>query len=101
MLIAGFESVTAEARSSFANLSVQQFNWKQSSQQWSIAQCLDHLFTANNAYFPIFESVIKGEHRATLWERLPLLPRFFGNVLIQSLEPTSTPKGDGSRWFSR
>jgi DinB superfamily len=91
-LILGLQSVAAEARASFTHLSEEQLNWKQSPQQWSIGQCLDHLVTANETYFPIFEKVMKGEQQATLWERMPLLPSFFGKMLIKSLEPSSSRK---------
>jgi DinB superfamily len=91
-LISDIQSVTDEAQTSFAHLSGEQLNWKQSLQQWSIGQCLDHLVTSNNTYFPTFEKVIRGEQRATLWERMPLLPGFFGKTLIKSLGPLSTRK---------
>lgn len=84
--------ITDEVKQSFGQLSSSQLNWKPSAEQWSVGQCLDHLITANSSYFPTFEKILRGEQKATLWERVPFLPSLFGKVLIRSLEPASTHK---------
>ena len=92
VLVSEAREIAADTHAGFATLTPQQLNWKPSVDQWSIAQCFDHLMTANGAYFPIFEKVLSGEKEKTFWERLPWLPAFWGNLLIKSLDPESTRK---------
>jgi hypothetical protein len=56
-----------------------------------VAQCFDHLITTNEGYFPVVDTVLAGRKR-TLWESVPVLPGFFGGLLIKSLDPASTRK---------
>lgn len=85
-------TIAQEAQQVFGRLNQTQLNWKPSANQWSIAQCFDHLITANEHYFPIFNAIIKGEKRTTFWERLPILPGFFGNLLVKNLQPDASRK---------
>ena len=87
-----FDAIAESTRQTFGSLTAAELNWKPGVDRWSIAQCLDHLFTGNRAFFPVFERVARGEKRNTLWESMPLLPHLFGQLLIKSLEPTSTRK---------
>jgi hypothetical protein len=91
-LIAGASVITNDVQRDFGSLSVRQLNWKPSPDQWSIAQCIDHLATANAAYFPIFEKVVNGEKKNTFWESLPWIPAFWGKMLIQSVAPQAERK---------
>ena len=91
-LIAEAGHIAAEAQQTFGELTAQQLNWKPNAETWSISQCFDHLITANKAYFPTIEQIIKGEKRRTFWESLPVLPTFFGWMLIKYLSPESTRK---------
>ena len=84
--------IAAEAQQTFGELSEQQRNWKHNAESWSIGQCFDHLVKANESYFPLIEQSIKGEQPRTFWESLPLLPTFFGWMLIKFLSPESTKK---------
>jgi hypothetical protein len=91
-LLAEAEAVARDAQQVFGKLTAQQINWKPGDQQWSVGQCFDHLITANRAYFPIFEQIINGEKKNSLWESMPLLSGFFGRLLIKALRPESTGK---------
>jgi hypothetical protein len=91
-LIAGASVITDEVRRDFGSLSVQQLNWKPSSDRWSIAQCIDHLETTNKAYFPIFEKIVNGGKKNTFWESLPWFPVFWGKMLIKSVSPEGARK---------
>src|SRR5262244_451966 len=73
-LISTADAITNETLAGFGGLTAQQLNWKPGANQWSIAQCFDHLVTANGAYSPIFEKVLNGEKKNTFWESLPWLP---------------------------
>jgi len=46
------EAVAADAQRAFGHLNAQQLNWKPGADSWSVAQCLEHLLTANYAMFP-------------------------------------------------
>lgn len=91
-LIQDVRTIANDVRSSFAQLSAEQLNWKPSADRWSIAQCLDHLITTNKGYLPIIESVRRGTKKTTFWERLPVLPGLAGKLLIKSLDPASVRK---------
>jgi len=91
-LIAAADNIAAGAQQTFGDLTAQQLNWKPNAESWGIGQCFDHLMTANESYFPIIEQIIKGEKPRTFWESLPVLPTFFGWMLIKYLSPESTKK---------
>jgi len=92
VLVSEAREIAENTQAGFADFTAQQLNWKPSADQWSIAQCFDHLMAANGAYFPIFEKVLSGKKENTFWESLPWLPAFWGNMLIKSLDPESTRK---------
>jgi len=73
----------------FGNLSAGQLNWKPNADEWSIGQCFDHLIISNRPFFEIFEEILAGRRRQRVWERVPLLPRLFGSLLINTLRPDS------------
>jgi DinB superfamily len=85
-------SIADNARSEFGKLSVEQLNWKPDVDRWSVAQCFDHLITANTSYFPVLESIINGHKKTSIMERVPMLPRLWGKLFIKSLDPKSTRK---------
>ena len=89
-LIGAVKAITAGTVARFPGLTAQQLNWKPVPDQWSVAQCFDHLVTANNAFFPIFEKILSGEKRNTFWESLPWLPAIWGKMVIKAVAPEST-----------
>src|SRR2546423_14649358 len=82
-LIGAVKAITAGTVARFPGLTAQQLNWKPVPDQWSVAQCFDHLVTANNAFFPIFEKILSGEKKNSFWESLPWLPAIWGKMLIK------------------
>ena len=91
-LVSAANAIAGETLAGFGHLTAQQLNWKPSADQWSVAQCFDHLVTANEAFFPIFEKVLSGEKKNAFWENLPWLPAFWGKMLIKAVAPQSTRK---------
>ena len=89
-LISAANAINDETLAGFSDLTTQQLNWKPSADQWSVAQCFDHLVTANEAFFQIFEKVLSGEKENTFWESLPWLPAFWGKMVIKAVAPEST-----------
>jgi hypothetical protein len=80
--------VADETRRTFGHLSAWQVNWKPSAEDWSIGQCFEHLILSNAPYFEIVQGVLDGR-RPGVWERLPLLSRMFGKLVIRTLRPDS------------
>ena len=81
-----------EVRRRFGALSGDQVNWKPAPEEWSVGQCFDHLLISNRPYLPIFDAALAGRRQRRLRERVPLLPRLFGALLINSLRPDSGRK---------
>ena len=90
-LVSAANTVTEQTLAGFGNLTTHQLNWKPGADQWSVTQCFDHLVTANEAFFPVFEKVLSGG-KNTFWESLPWLPAFWGKMLIKAVAPESTRK---------
>ena len=84
--------VADETRRAFNQLSAEQINWRPSKTEWSIGQVFDHLIISNRPYLTIIEEVRERRKRRRAWERMPLLPRFFGKSLISTLRPDSGRK---------
>src|SRR6266480_533397 len=99
VLVSAANAITDETRAGFGDLTAPQLNWKPGAEQWSVAQCFEHLVTANEAFFPIFEKVLRGEKKNTFWESLPWLPAFWGKTLIKAVAPESTRKLKAPRIF--
>ena len=97
-LIAATNSIAAEAKTTFGHLTASQLNWKPAPERWSVAQCFDHLLTANEGFFPAIDNVLAGKKR-TFWESLPLLPALGGKLLIKAVEPASTRKFKAPKIF--
>ncbi len=97
--ITDLQSISQESQQVFGHLNLMQLNWKPSADEWSIAQCFDHLITTNEHYFPIFDSISKSEKHTTFWERLPILPSLLGNLLVKSLQPDSSKKFKAPKIF--
>jgi DinB family protein len=91
-LIADAERVRSDASATFGALSAEQINWKPSAGEWSIAQCLEHLILLNEPYFPEIDKILSGQRKASLWERVPLLPAFFGRLVLTAVQPDSKKK---------
>jgi len=85
-LIAKAEQVRSNANAAFEALSAEQINWRPSAGQWNIAQCLEHLIRLNEPYFPQIDKILSGQRQASLWERVPLLPAFFGRLVLTAVQ---------------
>jgi hypothetical protein len=88
----GLAAVARETRATFGGLDARQLNWRPTVAQWSIAQCFDHLLTANRLMFQAAEAAMDHGVPRTVWQRLPVLPRVLGRALIRSQAPTATRK---------
>jgi len=93
------DSLANNVEHRLGGLSPEQLNWKPSPDQWSIAQCLEHLIITNRPYIPTFEQILSNEKQTTAWERLPFLPGFVGRFLIKALDPDSKRKVKAPKIF--
>jgi len=91
-LIGEAEQVRSNATAAFGALSAEQINWRPSAAEWSIAQCLEHLILLNEPYFTQIDKILTGQRQASLWERVPLLPAFFGRLILTAVQPQSKKK---------
>ena len=84
--------VTSEVRKSFGALSPGQLNWKPSADEWSVAQCLDHLMTTNEAYFARVEETVGEDFRPNIWSRIPFWSGLVGYLIKRSVDPDNRKK---------
>src|SRR5262249_14240712 len=91
-IIAEAEQVQTNVKAAFGALSEQQINWKPSAGAWSIAQCLEHLMLLNTPYFPVIEDSLAARRNPRLLERAPLLPAFFGRLVLLAVQPGAKQK---------
>jgi len=98
-LISEANTISKATLSSFGTLTAQQLNWKPNPDQWSVAQCFDHLVIANAAYFPTFENVLSGKKKNTFWEELPFLPPMWGKLVIKAVAPETASKRKNPKIF--
>ncbi len=99
-LISTIQDIEQTARSEFGDLDLDQLNWQPAEDSWSLGQCLDHLIKSNLPYLEIFESIQKGTKRNTIWERLPLLPDFWGGLLVKAVSPDNNKKARAPKIFT-
>lgn len=98
-LIDELHAVAADARSTFGQLGNEQLNWKPSPDEWSVAQCLDHLVVSNEEFFPLIDKIKRGEHKPSLKERVPILPRLFGSLVLNAVKPEGQRKLKAAKPF--
>jgi DinB superfamily len=85
-------AIAREAHSLFGGFDERQLNWRPDAARWSVGQCFDHLLNANREMFQAIDAATDGSRRPTVWQRLPVLPRVFGPMLIKSQMPEATRK---------
>lgn len=61
-------------------------NWKTTPEQWSIAQCLDHLLVSDLLYFPVLKKITSGSYQMTKWEKWNPLNFFMGKMLVTGMQ---------------
>src|SRR5687767_13204439 len=96
-LIAEARSIADDARRTFGTLNREQLNWKRREDEWSVAQCFDHLIKINSTYFPQLQGVADGSHQQTWRARVPFLPRLFGSLVLGAVKPQSPRKLKAAR----
>jgi hypothetical protein len=75
-----------KVKNEFSALSIEQLNWKPSSESWGIGECLDHLIISDCAYFPAFKQVAAGEYEMNNWQKWSPFSVLFGRMLAFQLQ---------------
>ena len=85
----GLDGMAQETQATFGGFDARQLNWRPDAARWSVAQCFEHLLTANRLMFQAAEAALDNARPRTLWQRLPVLPGVLGRMLIRSQAPSS------------
>lgn len=89
---AAVDHVARDVAESLGSLDVQQINWRPGATAWSVAQCLEHLLTANRLMVECAEEALRDGAPRSFWQRLPVWPGLIGKMLIRSQAPEATRK---------
>jgi hypothetical protein len=88
----GLDALAQETQATFGGFDPRQLNWRPDAARWSVAQCFEHLLTANRLMFQAAEDALNNARPRTIWQRLPVLPGVFGGMLIRSQAPSAARK---------
>jgi hypothetical protein len=92
-LVAGAEENSQAARELVAGLNNAQLNWKPAPEQWSIAQCLDHLAIATHEFDKYFsDALARGRKKWPATHGPTYRPSFLGGWLIKYVTPEAQKK---------
>ena len=81
------DAAERDAASLVAGLDDTSGGWRETAGSWSVAECLDHLATANNVYLRAMLPAA-WRARAHKWMRKgPAVPGVFGRMFVQWMEP--------------
>ena len=89
---AELDAIAADASAAFGRLDARQINWKADASSWSVAQCLEHLLTANRQMVEMADQALDATRGRTLWQRLPIWPGLLGRMLVRTQSPDTTRK---------
>lgn len=79
--------VERDARAIADGLDEASGTWCPAAESWSVAECFDHLATANRVYLQAMEpAAIRARERGRL-RRGPAVPGFVGRWFVRTLEP--------------
>ena len=91
-VLTGLDEVARETQATFGGFDGRQLNWRPDEARWSVAQCFEHLLTANRLMFRTMEDALNDARPRTVWQRLPVLPVILGRMLIRSQAPNAVRK---------
>lgn len=86
-----FDAAERDARALVAGLTEETGRWRSQPGSWSVAECLDHLATANRVYLQAMQG--PGDRALTEGRRRrgPAQPGLIGGWFVRSLEPPPRP----------
>lgn len=90
-LEAAYDAAEADARALVSGLSAELGAWRGEPGSWSVAECLDHLATANLVYLDAMRTPAKRALAEGRRRKRPALPGLVGGWFVKSLEPPVKP----------
>ena len=94
-LDAMLDAAVTDAGTLTAGLSPAQGAWRASGESWSVAECLDHLATANRVYLAAMMPAAVKARDDQRWRVGPASPGLIGRWFISTLEPPVRPRLKG------
>lgn len=94
-LFAQFDAIEADARALVSGLSDAHGRWHPGPGAWSVAECLDHLATANRTYLAAMRPAAEAGLTRGRMQKRPAVPGLVGRWFIASLEPPVKPRLKG------
>ena len=91
-LLDELDAAQRDATSLVSGLSAERGMWHASPESWSVAECLDHLATANTVYLNAMEAPAARARQDSRWRRGPAAPGLIGGWFVRSLEPPVRPR---------
>jgi len=89
-LISEFNAADNRAIALAKALTPQQLNWKRRPNEWSVGQCLEHLYVTNEVYLGPMSTSLKGRQPVVVQE---ITPGWLGRWFIRNyIEPSSRMK---------
>ena len=76
----------------FKTLSESQINWKPSLENWSIAECVDHLIVTNKLYLKEFEKQFGEKRIETDCSKTEVQHKRLSLFIIKSVDPSNAKK---------
>ncbi len=86
------DATTHDFQREFGALTPAQLNWKPDVKTWSIAQNIDHLIVVNSTYFPVIESIRRGNYSLPFPAKMGFLVSFMGKSILKGVQPGSGSK---------
>ena len=84
-----------DARAVAAGLTEALGRWRADANSWSVAECLDHLATANRVYLRAMQPSAERARTSGRRRRKPATPGLIGSWFVWSLEPPVNPRFRG------
>jgi hypothetical protein len=86
-----YDAAEGDARALVKDLSEGMGTWRNQPGTWSVAECLDHLATANRVYLRAMQPAGERALAAGRSRRRPALPGLVGGWFVRILEPPARP----------
>jgi hypothetical protein len=100
MVVSEAERNNESARELVAELIEEQLNWKPSANQWSMAQCLEHLAVTSGGFNGYFRQTIdRARERWPTIRAVAYRPTFVGGLLIKQVVPETTRRFPSPKVF--
>ena len=90
-LARAYDATERDARAVVEGLSPEAGTRRAARGSWSVAECLDHLATANRVYLQAMQPAAERALAAGRWRRRPAHPGLIGGWFVRVLEPPARP----------